>query len=320
MATSGVYDLTVTRNEIIRQAAQMLGALGAGIAMNATMQNDFAHALNAMVKRWECKPNGPRLWSISEATLFPVPGQIKYTMGTGATDHVAETYYTTTLDGAEAGGQTILSVASTANMANGDQIGIMLDSGVLHWSTVSSFVTNDTVTVANALPSAAASGNKVFYYTDNIPRPLKIVDYRRFDLATSYDTPVLITSRFDYNTKTDKAVAGQMLEAFYETRVSLGNLYLYKVPATVTHLLNFTYYKPLEIFSASSDNPSFPAEWVQALEFNLALIMSPQYPAKAPKDLTNIAAQAKMYLDELEGWDREIESIDMAPENDPTRR
>jgi hypothetical protein len=67
----------------------------------------------------------------------------------------------TTLDAAEASGQTVLSVASTANFAAAQTIFVQLDNDTYHQSTISSFVTNDTVTIADALPSAAASGNKV---------------------------------------------------------------------------------------------------------------------------------------------------------------
>ena len=53
----------------------------------------------------------------------------------------------TTLDADEAASQTVLSVTSTSGFANSDNIGIELDDGTRQWTTISSFVADDTVTV-----------------------------------------------------------------------------------------------------------------------------------------------------------------------------
>ena len=77
----------------------------------------------------------------------------------GATD--IPTHSETTLDAAELAGQTILSVASTSNMTVGDSILIALDDDIFHLSTIQSISAGDTVTIVDAIPSKAASGNKV---------------------------------------------------------------------------------------------------------------------------------------------------------------
>ena len=71
------------------------------------------------------------------------------------------THTETTLDAAEVSGQTQLSVTATTNMTAGDSIMIELDDGTFHLSTIASLVAGDTVTIADALPSKAASGNTV---------------------------------------------------------------------------------------------------------------------------------------------------------------
>lgn len=314
MASSGIYTFTTTRDEIIRQAALMVGAPAAGGTMMARTVMDFAHQLNAIVKRWEAK--GIHLWTESEATLFPVPGQVRYSMGNGATDHVAETVYETTLSGSEALGQTTLSVTSIANMADNMIIGIMLDSGVLHWSAINGAPGGGTVTIDDALPSAAASGRKVYFYSSRIQRPLKIVDYRKHEISSALEIPVLLAARFDYFNMTDKASAGEMQMAYFESRRLAGNIYLYKVPSTVTHLLKFTWYKPLEIFGDADDNPDLPAEWTQALEYNLAVAMLPQYPGKKQNEINLMIGLAQKYEQDLAGWDREPEGIQIQVDHD----
>lgn len=66
-----------------------------------------------------------------------------------------------TLDGALTTSATSVTVTAATGVANGDYVGILLDDGTTHWSAVSSLSSN-TFTVS-ALPSAAASGNPVFF-------------------------------------------------------------------------------------------------------------------------------------------------------------
>lgn len=67
----------------------------------------------------------------------------------------------TTLSGAEASGQTTLSMTSITGIASGDIVGIYLDSGATHWTTVNGSPSGGTIVVTDALPSDAASGNRV---------------------------------------------------------------------------------------------------------------------------------------------------------------
>lgn len=80
----------------------------------------------------------------------------------GATDTFANVE--TTLDAAELADQTVLSVTSTSNMVNGDTIIVFMDNDIAHLSTISSFVADDTVTIADGLTHKASSGNAVIIF------------------------------------------------------------------------------------------------------------------------------------------------------------
>lgn len=71
----------------------------------------------------------------------------------------------TTLSGNEAGGQTILSVVSETGFSASDYVGITLDDDTQHQTTVASTGVG-TITVDDALPSAAASGKAVVKAVD----------------------------------------------------------------------------------------------------------------------------------------------------------
>mgnify|MGYP001603974646 FL=1 len=312
MAVSGSSDFTRTRNQIIARSGRLIGAVRAGATLSAQEILDFSEALNAMVKRWQATPN-MRVWTVTEGVLFPQASQYRYAIGSASTDHATETYYATTLSAAEASGQTVLSATSTTNMTVADNIGIVLDSGLLQWTTISS-KTSTTVTVATALTGAAASGNAVFNYTTKIVRPLKIVDARRYNIAGATDTSIsesqgALMARLDYQNLPNKAQTGSIVRAFYDPqRESLGYLHLWQPPSAVTDLVKFTAHRPIMDFDAAGDTPDLPQEWIDPIVWNLALAMAPEYKVS---DATygRIERLAMKYLDDVAGFDREPESI-----------
>ena len=81
----------------------------------------------------------------------------------------ADTPVSTTLSGAEAIGQTILSVTSSTGMFAGQRVEIDDDNGGTHSSTITQSITGGTIAlvISDALTVACASGNSVRAYTDN---------------------------------------------------------------------------------------------------------------------------------------------------------
>lgn len=310
MATSGTSSFTVTRDQIIRQAGLLIGAFGAGLTPSDTTVSDFAFNLNAMVKRWQAK--GIHVWTVAEATLFPQPAQVKYTLSSSSTDHATLTYGSTALSADEASGQTVLSINSNDDMTDGDHIGIVLDDGTLHWTTIVSS-TSTTVTITDALTDSATADAKVFFYTTKLMRPLKVVDARRYDIEADTDTPITRASRLDYQALPQKNQAGQINQFWYDRQLSSGYVYLWQVPSTVTDLFKFTCYRPIETFDSGGNNPDLPEEWIQTIYYNLAVIMAPQYGVPRAK-LADLAAMAAQFLDDMQGYDREDEAIFIQPD------
>src|SRR3990167_7038387 len=198
MAVSSSSNFNATRNEIIRAAALEVGAIGSGVTMSSQMLLDFAFKLNAMVKAWHAVGD-IHVWSTLEATLFPQLDQIKYQLG--ATDHATESYVQTTISAAEASGQTTISLTSSTGMTAADNIGIIVDDGTVHWTTISSIPGSPSVVIASGIDAAAAAGNYVFAYTTKMVRPLKVVDVRRHNLSSGNETPIEVISRKDYRSE-----------------------------------------------------------------------------------------------------------------------
>ena len=315
MTTSGSSDYNPNRNAMISRSARIVGAIKAGETMGAQEVTDFSDALNAMVKAWVASPN-MRVWTVSEATLFPQASQVKYALASGSADHATETYYETALSAAEASGQTTLSVGSTANMTVADYIGIVLDSGSMQWTTISS-KTSTTVTVATALTGAAASGNAVFNYTTKIVRPIKIVDARLYNIAGATETSLgPMMARLDYQNLSVKTQNGSINQVFYDPQLATGYLYLRQPVSSVQDLVKFTWHRPIMDFDSAANTADLPQEWIRAIVWNLADEMQEEYDVPEPKS-SRISARAQGYLADVGGFDRETESIELGVDMSP---
>ena len=296
-------------------AANKIQAVGRGITMTSGMRQDFAMGLNSMVKAWAA--SNLHVWTVSEGILFPQPSQIQYGAGTGATDHITGAYYQTTLTAAAAIGQTAIPVASTANMTVGDNIGFLLAGGSIQWTTISTFTSTSVSIALPGLTDVVAAGNYCWNYTSNLVRPLKVVAYRRLNIASGIETPLIPPiARLNYMALPNKTQTGNINQVFYDPQLNIGYFYLWNPIAVIDTLLKFTYWRPIQDFDAGGDNPDLPIEWVNPLVFNLALLMAPDFSVPMDK-FQQVKLLADQFLDDARGFDREAESINFEVDNSP---
>ena len=88
MATSGSYDFTITRDQIIAGALRLLGVIGQGDTPDAAQLSDCSEALNLLIKAWEAE--GLPLWSIKIQAIPVAASTTSYTIGVGQTINVAK--------------------------------------------------------------------------------------------------------------------------------------------------------------------------------------------------------------------------------------
>lgn len=272
MASSGSYNFTVNRNQIIETAGLMAGIKGIGRVLSAEDTDLAARLLNLIVKQWMGKADfapGLKVWTRQRAYLFPELNEHEYTLGPSG-DHATSTYYQTTLDANEAIGQTTLSVSSTTNMTVSDNIGIRCNDGSIHWSTISSFVAGDTVTIADALTVAADSGATVYWYTSKIMLPLHILSIRRMD-TSSNETPLDPMTLEEYETIGNKTNDGNPSRYLYERGITNGKLFLDLEINDTTEIYLLTFLRPVQDFDAATDTPDYPQEWERPLVGQLSI-------------------------------------------------
>lgn len=307
MATSGTSVFTTTRNQIINHAARLVGAARPGESIGAAKIGQFEYALNAMVKHWQA--TGLRVWTIAEGVLVPQANQKKYTLGPGSTDHSAleSDFFTTVLTAAADSGDTVIYVDDTSDIAVADYVGIILSDGTVHWSTISA-KSSTTITIAAALTDGAAVDTTVFTYTTKLTRPLKMETMRRYDVFTDTATVIDLVARRDFRDLSSPLSPGEFTQAFYDKKLTAGELSFWPVPNTIRSISKFTFRRAIEDFNAAGDNPDLPQEWILCLGFNLAKIMIPEYGVGQQRS-AEIKEGAAQYYDDVTGFDREDESI-----------
>lgn len=290
MATSGSYDFSLTAAQLIARVAKNLGVLEAGGTIDSNDQTDILQTLNVVAKELGVSDGLPgiKVHHRQRVTLFLAEGQQTYQIGPASTDARATTQHgRTTLSAAEASGQTVLSIASntdtttfpgtTVTMTDSDIIGIELDDGTIHWSTISGTPTT-TATIAVQLPSAAASGNYVWWFTSRAQRfPFiesavlrnKNLEDRELHVyrdAREYDMGVADK----YADGTPGAILVEPLRI--TTRITLDSQ-----PTDVTDTIVLTVMYPSEDYGATTDDIAFPQEWLGFLEWETTLRSCPSY-------------------------------------------
>lgn len=79
MATSGSYDFTLTRDELIQASLRLLGVGHRGESVPADEINDASQALNIMLKAWQA--DGLQLWKREEKSITLTASKRVYTLG-----------------------------------------------------------------------------------------------------------------------------------------------------------------------------------------------------------------------------------------------
>jgi hypothetical protein len=121
-------------------------------------------------------------------------------------------------------------------------------------------------------------------------------------------------SRLDYEALPNKTQMGEVTQFYYNPQggaVNTGSLFLWPAPQdTTTNSIKFTYYRPIQDFTAPGNTPDFPQEWIDCLCYNLALNMAPEYDVPPPR-YQMLKEMSIVFMDEVSGWDRESTSAYM---------
>lgn len=149
-----------------------------------------------------------------------------------------------------------------------------------------------TLPVAGTLDGDAASGNKVVAYTDKIRRPLDILE-ARYCTSGGHERTLLQMDADSYKRLTVKSTSGQVLQYYYDPQLDNGVLYVWPVCSDGNDWLKMTVKTPVDDLDQITDNAQFPKEWLEAIIYNLAIRLAPEYGVIPLPDVKEMALVSK---------------------------
>jgi len=307
MATSGSADYNDTQSEIVTDALVLCGAIEAGDTPSAEDSAYAVRQLNRMVKAWQA--DGTHLWKVEEAVVFLTKGKTKYLLGS---DHASLENVKTELAADVLPGAGSITVDSITDIANADTVGVVLDDGTIHWTTVNGAPSGVTVTLTDVTTGAASTDAHVYIYTTRLVRPLRMTSARRRDDAGN-DIPMLEWDRTTYFDTPNKTAQSPPTAVYYDPQLTNGELHVWPAPDTVNDRLLLAVDMPIEDFDAAGDTPDLPQEWLDCLVWSLARKLCPSYGT--PREQRDeIAAEAADLFTTATGWDRDVEGFSVEPD------
>ena len=284
MTTSGSTNYAVTRDEIITEALEIVGAIANGDTPDANDVTSAARTLNMMIKHWQSR--GVALWKTQELYVPLIVNRQYYNLGPSG-DPATASIVKTEVATAASSGATTLVVDSISGISASDNIGIELDGGDLQWTTVSGAPSGSTITLAAALTDDVSVDAWVLTYTTGISRPLFITDASFYN-ASGVEIPMRGEGRLNVPTYT---TTGPATIWNYDPQLTNGKLRVWPYAASVQGYLVLTARMPLEDFDASTDNPDFPQEWLLPLAWNLAVLIAPKFNEQLSPAVISMAGQ-----------------------------
>lgn len=289
-----------TRNEIVRAALLKcrVGAVGETLSSEDLLAS--ARELNAIMKFWQTQ--GFHIWKLPEAILFLRKGQNTYKLGTD------EVYCTTELK------ETKLAIEAYKSQNSifletlpevGDKICITLCCGGIFCTKVADIV-NDVVILEESLPNNVCECAKVYYYKNNISKPLKILQARKEEDGST--VPMNFLEQEQFFKLVNYKEEGTPLNYSYMPKIDHGELKIWHAPTNNRTIMRFIYEQEFDVFEVSKDQPDLPSEWIEPLTWELAYRMSANY-GLGLEEREWLKAQAKETLEQAKRFDQETGSF-----------
>lgn len=144
----------------------------------------------------------------------------------------------------------------------------------------------------------------------DMARPIRISNVRR--VVSGIETEIRQVSRQEYLTQPSKDSEGYPVFVYYDAQIEQGVLHVWPAPQSADKL-RFSARAYIEDFSNLASEPNFPAEWGEAIVYNLALRLCPMYEVTG-EDRAYIAQMATQFLQEAEDSDLDEGSVFLTPE------
>jgi hypothetical protein len=294
VSTSGTVTFSVNESDIITDALETIGYKDPVETLSATDVVTARRKLNMIVKQWTSQLDfapGLKMWTRRTGYLFLQDGQVQYSLGPSG-DHATESYVKTTLTANAANGAATITVASATGIATTYYIGILLDSGSIHWTAVNGAPSGSTVTLSSVLTGAASSGKTVFCYQTKMRRPFDLLPASLRD-TSGHDSPVDVNlSLAEYESIYSKTSEGTPARLYFEAQRTNAQVYLECAPDDCSNVIRLPYLSYIEDFSTTTNDADFPAEWARPLVYQLAMDCCLPFMRPVPQVLPSLLQES----------------------------
>jgi len=244
MATSGSTDFTLTRDDIIKEALELLDSLATGATVPSADTTSADRTFNMYIKALQLE--GVQLWTRTWTQKALTASSVVSNSGTNY--------------------KCLRSHTSAA----ADEPG----TGA-NWT---SYWEQTTDTAGGAWATSTAYNFRGDFDLDATYISVDQVFVREEVNGKIYDYPVRIEPLGNYLDLTNKITTnrGVPRAVYFDEQLSAITGYLYPVPeaSMVVHLLAT---RTIEDFDNGTDNPDFPVRWFEALSLGLATRLAPKF-------------------------------------------
>lgn len=309
MTSSNITKFEQTRNEIVRAAYENCRVAIDGEELTAEQMQKGVRELKSLLKFWQSQ--GFHMWKLGEAWLFAQKGKAKYLLGKNgdlASGNVKENRLS---DNAYDGYKYVLLDEKLPMPQVGDYIGLTLCKNNLFFSKVTD-VDGNVVHLSDYLPCCSHCGAKVFFFSELMDRPLKILQARRYLLGGN-EIEMVNLENAEYYRLPQKEQQGTPTSWTYVQTLDDGTFYLWNTPCGNNCIIKFTYEQAFDLMVDSKDTPDVAQEWIEPLTWELAYRLS----AYCGLDLNErewLKAQAKETLEQARIFDQETGGFQIVPD------
>jgi hypothetical protein len=142
-------------------------------------------------------------------------------------------------------------------------------------------------------------------------QPLKVIQ-ALYTVEDGSGIPMNVYNRYDFNLLPVTDVTGTPVTLYYQPLVDSGIIKLWPTPDDSTTVITIHYQAPYEDMDSSSNSFDFPNYWIQALIYNLAWSMAPEYGIP-PTDRGLLAKEAMYWKDQALSYGSEEGSLYIQP-------
>jgi hypothetical protein len=332
MAANTEY--AVTRDNVILEALELLGALAEGESASSNQTTSCARTLNMLLKHWQGQ--GINLYAVRETFLFLIDGVGEYKQfdfnGTTGLDvdrdmiyvmeyqRIAFSESSTTVVLVNEAFNAGLPVATAVAT---DVLGIPLEDGTMHWVEISAVGSSGAFSKSFTFSSHALAASTDPDTTKDLivatvypGRPIKMLAGAVRHFYNDTERPIKFISPSDYNMQANKVSTGEPNQVMYNRETIVGDLRTWPVNDSPYKVLVMWAQVPMSDIDTDvglNTNFGIPQEFYMAFAYSLAEALIPKYGI--PPDMMNtIRSLAKHYRDEAFTYDTG-ESIEFEPEH-----